>query len=258
MTDVQMLKFEQSERCRNVLLSTNDSTNLVYHEGRDKLWGDGGVEGTGSNMLGLFLLFILLLLFSIFDLNKKIGIILMKIRNVLRFKYNVESSYVVPPPKVKTPRRLSDKKLQKRTNHFDKVHYFRNLKKVTTNANMTQLGGNNLVFNPLGYQFQQQQQFQQPLLQVQQTSFDYQQQQAFLYQQQLQQQYLQSFSQQPQTLLKQQQPQFTTEQQTLEYKQQWIASWINSVPENAREIIKSIAFNSPQIWNFLTSTQQIW
>jgi hypothetical protein len=44
----------------------------------------------------------------------------------------------------------------------------------------------------------------------------------------------------------------------LEYKQQWIASWINSVPENAREIIKSIAFNSPQIWNFLTSTQQIW
>lgn len=141
MTDIQMLKFEQSERLRNVLLSTSDSTNLVYHEGRDKLWGDGGVEGTGSNMLGLFFIFIVVI-FNFFNLNQKIGIILMKIRNILRFKYNVESSYVVPPPKVKTPRRLSEKKLQKRTNHFDKVHYFKNLKKATTNANMTQLGKN--------------------------------------------------------------------------------------------------------------------
>lgn len=56
-----MLKFEQSERLRNVLLSTSDSTNLVYHEGRDKLWGDGGVEGTGSNMLGLFFIFIVVI-----------------------------------------------------------------------------------------------------------------------------------------------------------------------------------------------------
>ena len=57
MYKVLIAKFTQHENLKKKLLATGNSM-LIEHVKRDKYWGDGGDEGTGTkgkNMLGKLL-----------------------------------------------------------------------------------------------------------------------------------------------------------------------------------------------------------
>ena len=55
MRMVLLMKFQQNEHCRDVLLSTN-SRPIVERSERDLFWADGGADGHGKNFLGKLLI----------------------------------------------------------------------------------------------------------------------------------------------------------------------------------------------------------
>ena len=54
MRTALITKFNQHDKLRDLLLSTQDCT-LVEHTINDSFWADGG-DGTGKNMLGRLLM----------------------------------------------------------------------------------------------------------------------------------------------------------------------------------------------------------